>query len=42
MSFIHTLVAEVLTYFIYTFKTTYNQSFQIKLRCDAQVKVYIQ
>ena len=42
VSFIHALVTEVLTYFIYTFKTTYDQSLQIKLRCDAQVKVYIQ
>ena len=39
---VHTLVTEVLADFIYTFKTTYNQSLQIKFRCDAQVKVYIQ
>ena len=39
---VHTLVTEVLADFIYTFKTTYNQSLQIKFRCDTQVKVYIQ
>ena len=42
MGFVHTFVTEVLTYFIYTFKTTYNQSLQIKLCCDAQIKVNIQ
>ena len=37
MSFVHTFVTEVLTYLIYTFKTTYDQSFQIKFRSDAEI-----
>ena len=37
MGFVHTLVTEVLTYLIYTFKTTYDQSFQIKFRSDAEI-----
>ena len=39
---VHSLVTEVLSYFVYTFKTTYDESFQIKFRCDAKVEVYIQ
>ena len=42
MGFVHTLVTEVLTYFIYTFKTTYDQSLQIKFCCDTQVKIHVQ
>ena len=39
---VHSLVTEVLSYFVYTFKSSHDQSFQIKFRCDAQVEVYIQ
>ena len=31
---VHTLVAEVLTQFIYAIKTTYDQFFEVELRCN--------
>ena len=31
---VHTLVAEVFTQFIYTVKTTYDQFFEVELRCN--------
>ena len=42
MVLVHTLVTEVLAYFIYTFESAHNQSLQVKLGGDTQVEVHIQ
>ena len=42
MCTVHTFVTEVLREFIHTFKTTYNQTFQIKLVGNTQIQRNIQ
>ena len=42
MVLVHTFITEVLTDFVYTFKTTYDESFQIKLCCNTQIEIHIQ
>ena len=39
---VHTFVTEVLSDFVYTLKTAYDKSLQVKLGGDTQVEVYIQ
>ena len=42
MVFVHTFVTEVLSDFVYTLKTAYDKSLQVKLGGDTQVEVHIQ
>ena len=39
---VHTLVTEVLAYFVYAFESAHNQSLQIQFGSDAQVEVHVQ
>ena len=40
--FVHTFVTEILSDFVYTLKTAYDKSLQVKLGGDTQVEVHIQ
>ena len=40
--FVHTLVAEVLSDFVYTLKTAYDESLQVQLGGDTQVEIHVQ
>ena len=42
VSAVHTLVAEVLAYFIYTFETTHNQSLKIEFGGDAHIHILVE
>ena len=42
MVLVHTFVAEVLSDFVHTFKTTNDQTFQVKLGSDTQIQIHIQ